>query len=75
MVYSQVARSHVARNPSRVARNFGNVARKKKSSHPKKQILKRSDLKTEIWFPHGVVGNKERFSDKKNSQRYCLFTV
>ena len=43
---SHLARSHVARNLSHVARNFSNVARKKKSSRPKKQILKRSEFQT-----------------------------
>ena len=36
----------VAQNLSHVARNFSNVARKKKSSRPKKQILKRSEFQT-----------------------------
>ena len=43
---SHLARSHVARNLSHVARNFSYVARKKRSSRPKKQILKRSECHT-----------------------------
>ena len=38
--------SHLVRNLSHVARNFSDVARKKKSSRPKKQILKRSEFQT-----------------------------
>ena len=38
--------SHLARNLSHISRNFNNVAGKKKSSRPKKQILKRSEFRT-----------------------------
>ena len=43
---SHLARSHVARNLSHVARNFWLCRPKKKSSRPKKQIQKRSEFQT-----------------------------